>query len=269
MYVRVDLSFPLIVYRTYLDEQEVVVNIKAAIHHCKEKMRQSEIGSCRSFKLRYLNYKDRKEKSIEILSAKNLHFLLHEINTSVLASIIEEAKLLKETKRRCITYDCETKEELSYELVVTNETSKKIEVSVGDKKVQCLAFEVKTEKWNLQEVLEVFNRPQSFIEIREDGGESIRKRCDEINIYENTAFGHNLLAMAPETRKLNLIYRSPFTLVNRTSGTVVMRIDRKTLKSEEKHSLVPRSSLIEFDLKVGEWTKYCAIDIRKESQIFG
>lgn len=64
LYLKINLSFPLIVYRTYLDEQEVIVNIKFGIVHNKDRLKQVDIGGCRLFKLRYMNFKERKEKWI-------------------------------------------------------------------------------------------------------------------------------------------------------------------------------------------------------------
>jgi hypothetical protein len=38
-YLRIDLSFPSILYRTYIDEQEVLVNIVFGLWHHKQKMK--------------------------------------------------------------------------------------------------------------------------------------------------------------------------------------------------------------------------------------
>ena len=89
LFMRIDLSFPLISLKTYLVEEQIQVNLKFNIWHNKENIKQTEIASCKMFKLRYTTFKDRKQKWIEIPTIKNVRLLFNEINNKTIADVLE------------------------------------------------------------------------------------------------------------------------------------------------------------------------------------
>jgi hypothetical protein len=88
-YLRIELEFPSIIYRTYLDEQEVLVNIAFRLWHNQQKIKEVSVGECKSLRIRYLNFKDRKEKSIEIVHGKGILLNLTDLNNKVIYNMLQ------------------------------------------------------------------------------------------------------------------------------------------------------------------------------------
>jgi hypothetical protein len=79
-------------------------------------------------KIRYLNFKDKKEKSIDILMGKNIVFNLYDINSRIIQSIMEEVKSLK-TVSRSILHLNSNNNQYNYPIILRNEGNKRVKIN--------------------------------------------------------------------------------------------------------------------------------------------
>ena len=73
-----------------------------------------------------MNFKDKKEKWIEILNVKNIVFNVYDINNRILADMLEEAQTIKKITRKYIHFDFEDKNPKKYLILFKNDLNRRI-----------------------------------------------------------------------------------------------------------------------------------------------
>lgn len=67
----------------------MLVNIVFRLWNQKQRLREVSVGECKALKIRYLNFKDKKEKSIDIVHGKGVVINLADFNSQAIYSILQ------------------------------------------------------------------------------------------------------------------------------------------------------------------------------------
>lgn len=150
-------------YRTYLEEQEVQLSIAFKLWHHQHTLREVSVGECRSLRIRYLNFKERKEKHIDILHGKGILLNAAELNNKLLYNLIQEAKALKETSRNNLHVDL-LAAPLHFRLLLKNETPKRVKLNLGGSWVlSTLPHQEEELVVDFEDYLQLLSNPRSYL----------------------------------------------------------------------------------------------------------
>lgn len=67
----------------------MLVNIAFRLWNHKQRLREANVGECKALKIRYLNFKEKKEKSIDIVHGKGVVINLVDFNSQAIYSILQ------------------------------------------------------------------------------------------------------------------------------------------------------------------------------------
>lgn len=109
----------------------MLVNIVFKLWNQKKRLMEVSIGECKALKIKYLNFKDKKDKSIDIVHGKGVFLNLVDFNSQSIYSIIQEVKELKKITRNNLHIDFIGKP-CKYVICLKNESSKRVKIHLSN-----------------------------------------------------------------------------------------------------------------------------------------